>query len=230
MTLRVFGIASGFLLLVSACWTSGGSDLMCLNKDIVVPAEVMDRPPLNRSEFARIGLGAAVLDLYQEGGLFEETPELLEEANGFAVVDDSLALFFSDEEAFAAIEMNETGGAYELVRVSSCTLVRATAHEDSVVSTFEVIGDPSESDSTFQIRSVHEKCDNRSDNPGFAAVEVNESGEAVEVAVWLEPFDPPLLGCTLVGNEIVYTVELVEPLGSRVIVDGQTAPPSIVWP
>lgn len=113
--------------------------------------------------------------------------------------------------------MELVNGGYEFASLNTCTLVAVASSDDRLPANFEVIPAPSIADDHFQIGVFSSKCDNRTDNPGIAEVLVVELPDAILIEAWVEPFDPPLFGCTQVGNEIFHDVVQDQPVGKREI-------------
>lgn len=226
--LVAFGLALS--LALSGCTSLGGENHQCLGQDLVIPASLLEGDPLTRRELEDDPLGGAVLGLYEQGGTFEEFTELLDQTDGFLTFDERRVLFLTGGQVTTVIEMDEVRGTYEFASLESCTLVAETPEDERIPATFEVLPFPTPSESRFRIGVFSSKCDNRTDNPGVADLEVTESVDAVKISVWVERFDKPLIGCVAVGNEIFLDIELQEPLGTREIQNDLVIPPAVVWP
>jgi len=186
------------------------------------PVDVLSGPELTREELAAEEVGRVLESFFVAGGGAEESGEYAE-AEGFTVVSNELVLGYRDGDPISFFELDGESvagwGGCQANRVDGDLVAErwyltSPTESDAIILPIDVFGGGCVTNSgTETVTEV-------------VSVDVLEATDQVTVTAWVRN----LLGdemCAGVGLVHHVEVELQEPLGERLLLDGGTIPASV---
>ncbi|VAW09689.1 hypothetical protein MNBD_ACTINO02-2323 [hydrothermal vent metagenome] len=225
---RTVGWLLAFVLVVQAC-SSGQAmpdvvSVQCPTGESFPLTAVGD--PVSRPEFLDTALGVHILDFYTTDPSAGDE-EMFDRADGFVDLGyEAVGLIFDDEFVWVLDFVPRVDG---LQLEASYGCKPRIAGDGLVAERWDLDTRSATADDEVAIQVLLGACANRDDKQTVSRVDTVETQESVTITAWGTVFEPSQLSCAGVGNSEDILVQLEQPLGDRVILDGSTIPAKPPW-
>jgi hypothetical protein len=225
---RIVGWLLALVLVVQAC-SSGQAvpdvvSVQCPTGESFPLSAVAD--PVPRAEFLETSLGVHLLDFYAADPS-EGDKAMFDRADAFVDLGyEAVGLIFDDDFVWVLDFVPRVDGL-QLETSYGCR--PRIAGDGLVAERWDLDTKSATTDDELAITVLLGACADRDDKQTVSRIDTVETQESVTITVWAAVFDPSLLSCAGVGNSEDMVVQLEQPLGDRVVLDGRTIPAKPPW-
>ncbi len=220
---RAMGWLLAFMLVVQACSSGQGmpavESVQCPTGESFPLSAVSD--PLPRTEYLETPLGASLLDFYATDPS-EGDKGMFERADAFVDLGyEAVGLIFDDDFVWVLDFVPRVDGL-QLETSYGCR--PRIAGDGLVAERWDLDTKSATTDDELAITVLLGACADRDDKQTVSRIDTVETQESVTVTAWAAVFEPSLLSCAGVATSEDIVVQLEQPLGDRVVLDGSTIP------
>jgi hypothetical protein len=225
---RIVGWLLPLVLVVQACSSAQAvpdvASIQCPSGESFPLTAVTD--PVPRQEFLETPLGASLLDFYAadppdgDGDMFDRADAVV------GLGDGAVGLIFDGDFVWVLDFVLQVDGL-QLEASYGCR--PRIAGDGLVTEGWDLDTRSTTPDDKVAIQVLLGACANRDDKQTVSRIDTAETRESVTITAWATAFDPSLLSCAGVGTSEDIVVQLDQPVGDRVILDGSTIPAKPRW-